>query len=123
MQEEQESEFGDFKEIKDEKGKSEEQTEQVFVRARMPRDRQLIGIVLQRLGGKRMSIKTTDGKTRNCRVPGRFSRRFWLRTGNFVMIEPWIDDDEKGDVVYQYKPAEISQLKRKGLIDNLQSGF
>ena len=121
----EEKEFGDFEEIKEEGGKQnpEEENQQIFVRARMPRQGQFIGIFLQRLGGKRMSIKTTDGKIRNCRVPGRFSRRFWLRPGNFVMIEPWVDDDEKGDVVYQYRPPEISQLRRKGILDNLQSGF
>jgi translation initiation factor 1A len=121
-----ESEFGDFEEIKEEgeKGDDQEQQEQQAPsRVRMPRKGQLIGVVLQRLGGKRMSIKASDGKIRNCRVPGRFSRKFWLRPGNAVMIEPWPDDDEKGDVVYQYRKNEYFQLKKKGLLDSLETGF
>ena len=119
-----ENKYGDFEEIKDEVKKEEPVEEQQFVtRARMPRKGQLVGIVLQRLGGNRMSIKTTDGKTRNCRVPGRFSRKFWLREGNFVMIEPWPDDDEKGDIVYQYRPGEVNNLKKQGLVKGLEEGF
>ena len=120
-----ENKYGDFEEIKDETAVKEEenQEQQVFTRARMPRKGQVIGIVLQRLGGNRMSVKGTDGKVRNCRVPGRFSRKFWLRGGDFVMIEPWPDDDDKGDVVYQYRGGEINNLKKQGLVKNLEEGF
>jgi len=124
-----ENQYGDFAEIKEEakesKGKKEEhpQEQQFFARAKLPRQGQFIGIVLQRLGGKRMSVKTTDNKIRNCRVPGRFSRKFWLREGNFVIVQPWPDDDDKADVVHQYRPNEIIQLKKKNLINNLKSGF
>ena len=118
------SEYGDFEETKEEGGEKQEEEEQEYTsRLRMPRQGQLIGIVLQRLGGKRMSIKTTDNKTRNCRVPGRFSRKFWLRPGDFVIIEPWPSDDEKGDVVYQYKKNDNFQLKKKGFLDKLKAGF
>lgn len=89
----------------------------------MPQRGQLIGIVLQRLGGNRMSIKATDNKIRNCRVPGRFSRKFWLRPGNIVIIAPWSDDNNKGDVVYQYKSAELLQLKKLNLLKNFESEF
>lgn len=120
------SDYGDFQEVVEE-GKKPEQGEhaqqQIPVRTRLPRQGQLIGIVLQRLGGKRMSIKTTDNKIRNCRVPGKFRRKFWLREGNIVMIMPWPDDDEKGDVVYQYRPGELIQLKKRGLLNNLERRF
>ncbi len=122
-----ESDFGDFQEIKSEeelkKEQEEQQEQQVFLRVRTPRSGQLIGIVLERLGGKRMSIKASDNKVRNCRVPGRFSRKFWLRPGNIVIIEPWPDDDSKGDIVYQYRPPEIIQLRKKGLLNNLMNEF
>lgn len=121
----EENAFGDFEEIKTEEEiqKEGEQEQQAPTRVRMPRQGQLIGMVIERLGGKRMSIKATDKKVRNCRVPGRFSRKFWLRPGNIVMIEPWPDDDDKGDVVYQYRPPEISMLKRKGFLNNLEREF
>ncbi|MFH1425254.1 MAG: translation initiation factor IF-1A [archaeon] len=120
-----ESQYGDFEEIKTEEQIEKEKEEEAKVpsRVRMPKQGQLIGTVLERLGGKRMSIKTTDGKIRNCRVPGRFRRRFWLRPNHIVMIEPWPDDDGKGEIVYQYRPNEITQLKRKGILDKLQNEF
>lgn len=123
----EENKFGDFEEIeeesKDDSKKPQQPQRQFPSRVKLPREGQFIGIVIERLGGKRMSIKATDNKIRNCRVPGRFSRRFWLRPGNFVIIEPWPDDDDKGDIVYQYRPNEISQLKRKGFVENLVSEF
>jgi translation initiation factor 1A len=124
-EENKKSEYGDFEEIKTEEQIEKEQlaVQQAPSRIRLPRQGQLAGKVLTRLGGKRMSIKTTDGKTRNCRVPGRFSRRFWLRPGNFVIIEPWADDDDKGDVVYQYRKNEISQLKKRIDIKTLDEEF
>ncbi|MBS3077272.1 translation initiation factor eIF-1A [Candidatus Pacearchaeota archaeon] len=122
-----ESEYGDFEEIKEDEKKEPEKKEQFQqnfpVRVKLPREGQFVGVVIERLGGKRMSVKTTDKKTRNCRVPGKFSRKFWLRPGNYVIIQPWPDNDDKGDVVYQYRPNEISQLKRKGFLDNLGTEF
>lgn len=117
--------FGDFEEVKDETKKdSQEQPQKQFPsRVKLPRDGEVIGKVMQRLGGNRMSIKATDGKTRNCRVPGRFRRRFWLREGHFVIIQPWEDDDEKGDIIYQYRPHEIIQLKKRGIVDQLKDEF
>lgn len=122
---EQNSQYGDFEEIKTEEQieKEKEEEQRMPSRVRAPRRGQFIGKVLTRLGGKRMSIQTTDGKVRNCRVPGRFSRRFWLRPGNFVIIEPWSDNDAKGDVVYQYRPPEIAQLKKRGILDSLKDKF
>lgn len=119
---EAENQYGDFEEIKDLQTEQEQEQQSPF-RVKLPKEGQLIGIVLQRLGGKRMSIKTTDGKIRNCRVPGRFSRKFWLRPGNFVIIEPWKDDDDKGDVVFQYKKGADNQLRKRGLINNLNDEF
>jgi len=119
------SEYGDFEEIKTEEQieKEKEQAQKIPSRVRLPKPNQKLGMVLERLGGKRMSIKCSDEKIRNCRVPGRFSRRFWLRPGNYVIIEPWPDNDDKGDVVYQYRPNEVIQLKKKGFVDNLKRDF
>ncbi len=118
--------FGDFEELKEEK--EDKQPEQggepeQFVRARMPRGRELIGKITQRLGGNRMTVLSTDGKSRNCRVPGRYKRRLWLRPGDIVLIEPWADDDSKGDVIFKYMPNGINQLKKKGLLDSLKEEF
>ena len=112
-------EYGDFEEIQTEETNQQTTEQHIPSRVRLPHKNQLIGIVLERLGGKRMSIKTTAGKTRNCRVPGRFTRKFWLRQGNIVLIEPWPDDDNKGEIVYQYRDNEVAQLKKRGFLKNL----
>lgn len=120
-----EEKFGDFEEVKEENGKpNEEELEQEApARIRLPRKDELLGIVAQRLGGNRMDIKTTDGKTRNCRVPGRFKRKFWLRPGDAVLIKPWPDDNNKGDIIFQYSKGAVYQLKKRGLLNSINKGF
>jgi len=118
--------FGDFEEIKEENNAPivEEGAEgEAPTRVRMPRKGELLGVVAQRLGGNRMEIKTIDGKSRNCRVPGRFRRKFWLRTGDVVIITPWVDDDEKGDIIFQYSKGAAYQIKKRGLLDSIDTGF
>jgi translation initiation factor 1A len=123
--------FGDFAEVVDETLKKKEGVEknnapvegQFPIRVRMPRENQIIGIVLQRYGANRMEVKGTDGKSRNCRVPGRFKRSMWLRPNDIVMVEPWPDDNEKADIVYKYDGSGVNQLRKKGLLKDLQGGF
>ena len=116
-------EFGDFEEIKEE---TEEETvvePQAPARIRMPRKNEKIGIITQRLGGNRMDVLATDGKTRNCRVPGRYRRRLWLRPRNIILIVPWELDDSKGDVIYKYKPLDEKALRKRGFLDSLKDEF
>jgi len=122
---EQESEFGDFAEIKDESKPEEhpQEEQEKFTRVVKPKKGQLIGLVTQRLGGNRMSVKCTDQKVRNCRVPGRFKRRFWLRPGDAVIIEPWPDDNNKADIVFQYKKGARFQLNKTGILDKIKDEF
>ncbi len=123
---EEENEFGDFEEIADESQENESeniQTEEGFVRARVPRKGELIGKIVQRYGGNRMEVLATDKKTRNCRVPGKYKRQLWLRPKDIVLIKIWEFDAEKGDVIYKYKPNEVTQLKKKGILENLETEF
>ncbi len=115
--------YGEFVEVKEDVPGQQAGEPEVFSRARMPRKGEFIGVILQRLGGNRMEVKTTDGKVRNCRVPGRYKRVLWLRPRDIVMITPWVDDDSKGDVIYKYNSSAIIQLRKKGLIDNLKVEF
>lgn len=119
----EESEYGDFEEIADEGEEKEEENALVPTRARAPHGKEKIGMVLQRLGGKRMHVKATDGKIRNCRVPGRYQRKLWLRPKDVVIIVPWEDDDEKADIIYKYPPAAINQLRKQGIIQTLEKEF
>ena len=93
------------------------------VRVRLPRGREVIGILAQRLGAGRMFVSCMDGKTRNCRVPGRLRRGMWLREGDVVIIAPWEFDDEKGDVLFKYSKAAIDRLKKMGKLKTSESEF
>lgn len=120
------NEFGDFEEILD--GSQEEQEEvaqepEGFVRARWPKNGEIIGTIVQRYGGNRMEVLTTDGKTRNCRVPGKYKRQLWLRPKDIILVKLWEFDKTKGDIIYKYKPNEVTQLKKKGLLNALTTEF
>jgi translation initiation factor 1A len=93
------------------------------IRVRLPRENQVLGVIEQRVGASRMLVRCLDGKTRNCRVPGRLRRRLWLREGNIVLVEPWEFDNEKGNVVFKYNPTAVSWLKRKGYLDDIEQEF
>ena len=86
-------------------------------RVRLPRGKEVMGILEQRMGASRILIKCFDGKTRNCRVPGRLKRELWLREGDIVIVEPWeYQSDERGDVIYKYSKAAVQWLKKRGYI-------
>jgi translation initiation factor 1A len=102
----------------------EENTEQKTpIRVRLPRGKEVIGIIEQRLGGNKMSVNCLDGKTRNCRVPGRLKRKLWLRPDDVVIIEPWELDDSRGDVIFKYRTNQIEWLKKKGYLKSEKTGF
>ncbi len=90
-------------------------------RVRLPRGSQLLGVLDARLGGSRSRVRCVDGKTRNCRIPGRLKRRLWVREGDIVLVEPWqFEGDEKGDLIFSYKPNHAKWLRKKGYLDELQ---
>lgn len=94
-----------------------------FIRVRLPRGKEVVGIIEQRVGGARMIVRCLDGKARNCRVPGRMKRKLWLREGDVVIVEPWEFDDEKGDVIFKYTPTAIQWLRNKGYLKTMGSEF
>ena len=99
-----------------EKKNNQENPEQPVIRVRLPKGEEVIGIIEQRLGGNKMLVSCLDGKTRNCRVPGRLKRALWLRPGDIVIIEPWELDKNKGDVIFKYRPNQVEWLKNKGYL-------
>jgi len=96
--------------------KNQTNTEEIVTRVKLPRNGEVIGIIEQRLGGNKMLVSCLDGKTRNCRVPGRLKRGLWLRPGDVVIIEFWELDKEKGDVIFKYRPNQVEWLKDKGYL-------
>lgn len=100
-----------------------QEEEQKITRARLPRNKEVIGNVEQRLGGNKMLVNCLDKKQRNCRVPGRLRRKLWLRPNDIVLIEPWELDNEKGDVIFKYPSSQIEWLKKNGYIKTEKSEF
>lgn len=111
-----------FRKFKKKDELSQEEREQLEIRRiRLPKDREVIGICEQRVGGSRMKVRCLDGKNRICRIPGRLKRRLWVREGDVLLIEPWeMGGDKKGDVIYKYKPIQVSFLKKQGYLKGLE---
>lgn len=96
--------------------------EEEITRVRTPRGTEVIGVLHQRLGGSRMRVVCLDGKTRICRIPGRLKRKLWVREGDTLLIEPWeLGGEDKGDVVYKYKPNQVEWLKKKGHLKDMEA--
>ncbi len=92
-----------------------------FFRVRTPTGREVFGLLEQRYGGSRMRVKCLDGMTRVCRIPGRLKRKLWVREGDIVLVEPWeLSGDEKGDIVYKYRPNQVDWLKNKGYLKKME---
>ena len=91
--------------------------------APLPKEKEVIGIIEQRLGGNKMKVNCLDKKTRICRVPGRLRRRLWLRPDDVVIVEPWELDNNKGDILLKYKSNQIEWLKKKGYLKTEKSEF
>jgi len=103
---------------------SEGENPEFNTRVKLPRGREVIGIITQRVGGIRMLVSCMDGKTRNCRVPGRLKRALWLREGDVVIVEPWeFGGDEKADILYKYSKTDIVKLKNQGFLKTQDSEF
>lgn len=92
-------------------------------RAKLPRGREVIGVIEERLGGNKMRVSCFDKKVRNCRVPGRLRRRLWLRPNDIVIIEPWELDDSRGDVLFKYPSNQIQWLRKNGYLDSGEDEF
>lgn len=98
--------------------KRKRSSETEVVRVRMPKGDEILGIVEDMLGAGRFRINCKDGKTRICRVSGKFKRRQWIRPGDVVLVRPWeVQEDERGDVIWKYRRAEVDWLRRKGMVE------
>lgn len=112
----------EFKDINEPEKRSNEE-QKVITRAPLPKGKQVIGIIEQRLGGNKMMVNCLDGKKRNCRVPGRLKRKLWLRPEDVVIIEPWELDNSKGDIIFKYRTNHIEWLKRNNYLGSGKTGF
>lgn len=89
-------------------------------RVRIPRDGEILGVVLGRMGGGRFTILCADKKERLCRIPGKIRRRIWVKEGDIVIIKPWeIEYDKKGDILWRYTRIQMEWLRKKGHLKDL----
>ncbi len=92
-----------------------------IARARIPRENEVLGKLEQRLGGSRCRVRCLDGKERICRIPGRLKKSLWVRENDIVLVEPWeLGGDTKGDIIFKYKPNQVSWLRNQGYLTELQ---
>jgi len=104
---------------KSKKNKGRTKTQEGPIRVKLPKGKEVLGIVEQRYGGGKMQVRCLDGKSRNCRIPGRLKRRLWIREGDIVIIEPWEFDENKGDVLFKYNPSAVDWLRKKGYLKEI----
>ena len=87
------------------------------MRVRQPKGNEMFGVVEQRLGYNKMYVRCQDNRIRMGRVPGKYSRRLWIREGDLVIVIPWeVQGDKKGDIVYRYRAAQKEWLIQKKLL-------
>ncbi len=107
---------------KKEEQQKQEQIQQEISRIHLPRGKETFGSIEQRLGGSRMRVRCLDGKTRVCRIPGRLTRKLWVRESDIVIVEPWeYGGDGKGDVIYKYTPTQVFFLRKKGYLKEIDT--
>ena len=89
-----------------------------FIRVRLPnpKNREVIGVVLEDYGQK-LLVKCTDGYTRTCRIPGKIRYKVYINPGDAVLIQKWtVQENEKGDYLYRYTRTQVSHLFKKGFL-------
>ena len=100
--------------------RGQEEPQQEITRVRLPRGREVLGIVETRLGFGKSRVICSDGKTRICRVPGHLRRNLWVRPDFIVIVEPWeVESDAKGDIIYIYNENQANWLKTRGYLKTL----
>jgi translation initiation factor 1A len=98
----------------------EEEQSSETIRVRAPRGKETIGLIEEMLGAGRFRVSCLDKKTRICRVSGKFKRKQWIRPGDIVLVEPWeVESDEKGNIIWKYRRAEIEWMRKRGLTGSL----
>ena len=88
---------------------------------RLPKEGELLGIVIKLSGYDKFHVKCSDGNVRLVRVPGKWKKRVWIREGNIVIIVPWdFQPKNRGDIVYLYRHEEARRLEEMGYLKYLR---
>jgi len=93
------------------------ETAESVTRVRLPKEKEVLGEVESLLGASRFVVRCSDGKTRICRIPGKFRKKIEMRIGFVVLVKPWeIEYDTKGDIEWIYNKTQANWLRKKGFI-------
>ncbi len=89
-----------------------------IIRTRLPQEGEVLGQVIQLLGGRLLLTRCVDGKVRQIRIPGKYRRRMWTRLGDVIVAMPeyGLHPESKGELVYRYRKNELNVLMAKKLI-------
>ena len=95
--------------------------EEDITRVRLPKNGEVIGFVSSKIGGRHFKVFCSDGKERICRIPGSKKRSMWINQDDFVIVKKWeVQGDERGDIIWKYRKAQVSWLKNNGHLDTLK---
>ena len=72
--------------------------------------------VAKMLGNGRLEARCFDGKTRLCHIRGKMRKKVWVNKGDIILLGLRSFQDEKADVIHQYKPEEARELKKRGAL-------
>ncbi len=100
----------------------EEVTEVDIKKVRKPNyeEREMFGIVDQKLGGNHVHVICEDGVERVGRIPGKYRRRMWISVGDVVICKRWEYRKDRCDIVYRYTKTEVEKLLEHGYLDKLK---
>ncbi|MHA1911522.1 MAG: translation initiation factor 1A [Candidatus Kariarchaeaceae archaeon] len=87
-------------------------------RVRTPQDGEFLGQVIKILGAGNIQVKSTDGKIRVIRIPGKYRKRMWVRPRDIVAIYPdyGLREDERGELRAKYNINQVRWLIRNNYI-------
>ncbi len=95
--------------------------EEEITRVRLPKKGEVIGFVTSKMGGRHFKVFCSDRKERICRIPGSKKRSMWINQDDFVIVKLWeVQSDERGDIIWKYRKAQIKWLERNGYLNTLK---
>lgn len=85
--------------------------EKARIRTPDEQEGEMLGLVLERLGGLWLQVKCSDGKKRKVRIPGS-KRRIRIYPGDVIIIKPWygLQPDSRADAIWKYKKHRVRRL-------------
>ncbi len=84
---------------------------------RIPKGSEIVGKVAKVVGASKFVVNCADGKERLCDIPGRFRRKFWIKEGDTILVQPWsVQSDKRGDIIWKYSIMDVEKLHSKNYI-------